>query len=109
MPPEVLVAEVIQKDVQIYGEWVGTTVGYVDAQIRARIQGYLMSRQYTEGSVVKANDLLFIIDPRPYQSALEQLKANSTGRKRPIKRACLTSSETPLLRQKAPFGTAWAT
>ena len=51
MPPEVLVAEVVQKDVPIYGEWVGTTVGYVDAQIRARIQGYLISRQYTEGSV----------------------------------------------------------
>ena len=49
-PPEVLVSEVIQKDVPIYGEWVGTTVGYVDAQIRARIQGYLLSRKYTEGS-----------------------------------------------------------
>ncbi|MGB5056662.1 MAG: efflux RND transporter periplasmic adaptor subunit, partial [Nitrospirales bacterium] len=75
MPPEVLVAEVIQKDVPIYGEWVGTTVGYVDAQIRARIQGYLISRQYTEGSVVKANDLLFKIDPRPYKAALDQAKA----------------------------------
>ena len=75
MPPEVLVAEVIQKDVPIYGEWVGTTVGYVNAQIRARIQGYLMSRQYTEGSVVKANDLLFKIDPRPYKAALDQAKA----------------------------------
>ncbi|GJL68406.1 MAG: MexE family multidrug efflux RND transporter periplasmic adaptor subunit [Nitrospirales bacterium] len=74
-PPEVLVAEVIQKDVPIYGEWVGTTVGYVDAQIRARIQGYLLSRQYTEGSVVKTNDLLFKIDPRPYQAALDQAKA----------------------------------
>ncbi len=75
MPPEVLVAEVVQKDVPIYGEWVGTTVGYVDAQIRARIQGYLISRQYTEGSVVKANDLLFKIDPRPYKAALDQVKA----------------------------------
>jgi RND family efflux transporter MFP subunit len=75
MPPEVVVAEVIQKDVPIYGEWVGTTAGYVDAQIRARIQGYLLSLGYTEGSVVKANDLLFKIDPRPYQAALDQAKA----------------------------------
>ncbi len=75
MPPEVVVAEVIQKDVPIYGEWVGTTAGYVDAQIRARIQGYLLSLGYTEGSVVKAHDLLFKIDPRPYQAALDQAKA----------------------------------
>jgi membrane fusion protein (multidrug efflux system) len=75
MPPEVVVAEVIQKDVPIYGEWVGTTVGYVDAQIRARIQGYLLALSYTEGSVVKANDLLFKIDPRPYKAALDQAKA----------------------------------
>lgn len=75
MPPVVVVAEVIQKDVPIYGEWVGTTAGYVDAQIRARIQGYLLSLGYTEGSVVKAHDLLFKIDPRPYQAALDQAKA----------------------------------
>ncbi len=71
--PEVLVVEVVQKDVPIYQEWVGTTAGYVDAQIRARVQGYLLSRQYTEGSFVKAGDLLFQIDPRPYQAAFDQV------------------------------------
>ena len=71
-PPEVLVTEVVQKDVPVYREWVGTTTGYVDAQIRARVQGYLLSREYTEGSVVKAGALLFQIDPRPYQAALDQ-------------------------------------
>lgn len=102
MPPEVIVAEVIQKDVPIYGEWVGTTVGYVDAQIRARIQGYLMSRQYTEGSVVKANDLLFKIDPRPYQAALDQLKAELTRAEAAYKKSLLdVKRNTPLAAEGA--------
>ena len=71
-PPEVLVSEVVQRDVPIYNEWVGTTDGNINAQIRARVQGYLQSRNYTEGSVVRAGDLMFTIDPRPYQAALEQ-------------------------------------
>jgi membrane fusion protein (multidrug efflux system) len=75
-PPEVQVTEVVQKDVPIYSEWVGTTVGYVTAQIRARITGYLMSQNYTEGSFVKTGDLLFRIDPRPYQAVVDQDEAN---------------------------------
>src|SRR5262245_29077175 len=75
-PPEVLVTQVVQKDVPIYSEWVGTTVGYVTAQVRARITGYLMSQNYTEGSFVKTGDLLFRIDPRPYQATVDQDKAN---------------------------------
>ncbi len=71
-PPDVLVTEVVQKDVPVYREWVGTTAGNVDAQIRARVQGYLLSRQYSEGSVVKAGALLFQIDRRQYQAALDQ-------------------------------------
>jgi hypothetical protein len=58
-PPEVQVTQVVEKDVPIYSEWVGTTVGYVTAQVRARITGYLMSQNYTEGSFVKTGDLLF--------------------------------------------------
>ena len=73
-PPDVLVADVLQKDVPIYAEWVGTTDGNVNAQIRARVQGYLQSRNYTEGTLVRAGDLLFTIDPRPYQAALDQAK-----------------------------------
>ena len=75
-PPEVQVTQVVQQDVPIYSEWVGTTVGYVTAQIRARISGYLMSQHYTEGAFVKAGDLLFRIDPRPYQAAVDQDEAN---------------------------------
>ncbi len=102
MPPEVVVAGVIQKDVPIYGEWVGTTVGYVDAQIRARIQGYLMSRNYTEGSVVKANDLLFKIDPRPYQAALDQTKAELARAGAAYKKSLLdVKRNTPLAAEGA--------
>jgi membrane fusion protein (multidrug efflux system) len=75
-PPEpVKVAPVVQKDVPIYGEWVGTTVGYVTAQIRAQVSGYLVSQNYREGALVKTGDLMFQIDPRPYQSAADQAKA----------------------------------
>ena len=102
MPPEVLVAEVIQQDVPIYGEWVGTTVGYVDAQIRARIQGYLLSRHYTEGSVVKAKDLLFKIDPRPYQASLDQAKAELARAGAAYKKSLLdVKRNTPLAAEGA--------
>src|SRR5262249_50233770 len=73
-PPEVLVTEVAQQDVPIYSEWLGTTDGSINAQIRARVQGYLQSRDYREGTFVKAGDLLFTIDPRQYQAALDQTK-----------------------------------
>ena len=73
-PPEVLVAAVMQRDVPIYSEWLGTTDGAINAQIRARVQGYLQQRLYREGTFVKAGDLLFSIDPRPYQAALDQAK-----------------------------------
>jgi membrane fusion protein, multidrug efflux system len=74
-PPAVQVQPVVEKDVPIYGEWVGTTVGYVTAQISARVSGYLVSQNYKEGTRVKAGDLLFDIDPRPYQIAAEQARA----------------------------------
>ncbi len=75
-PPEpVKVAPVVQRDVPIYAEWVGTTIGYVTAQIRARVSGYLISQNYKEGTVVKAGALLFQIDPRQYQNAVNQAKA----------------------------------
>ncbi len=73
--PVVKVEPVVEKDVPVYGEWVGTTVGYVTAQISARVSGYLVSQNYKEGTRVKAGDLLFEIDPRPYQIAAEQAQA----------------------------------
>jgi membrane fusion protein (multidrug efflux system) len=71
-PAEVYVIDVVQKDVPIFQEWVGTADGNINAQVRARVQGYLQQRPYTEGSKVRAGDLLFAIDARPYQAALDQ-------------------------------------
>jgi membrane fusion protein (multidrug efflux system) len=75
-PPEVVVATVIQQDVPIYSEWLGTTDGAINAQIRSRVQGYLQSRDYREGLFVKTGDLLFTIDPRPYQAAFDQARGD---------------------------------
>ncbi|HXJ37553.1 MAG TPA: efflux RND transporter periplasmic adaptor subunit [Candidatus Eisenbacteria bacterium] len=75
-PPEVLVIDVAQRDVPVYGEWVGTTDGYINAQIRAKVQGYLLTKAYQEGSLVKAGDVLFQLDPRQYQAALDEAKGD---------------------------------
>src|ERR1700719_60615 len=71
-PPDVLVAQVEQKDVAIYGEWIGTLAGQVNANVQAQVTGYLLKRNYQEGSLVSKGQLLFEIDPRPFQAALEQ-------------------------------------
>src|SRR6266704_5429900 len=73
--PAVETEPVIEQDVPIYGEWVGTTVGYVTAQIRARVSGYLMRQNYKEGMLVKTGDVLFEIDPRTYEFAERQARA----------------------------------
>ena len=71
-PPDVPVVDVAQRDVPIFSEAVGTTDGSINAQIRARVQGYLQTRDYKEGSMVHTGDLLFTIDARPYQAALDE-------------------------------------
>ena len=71
----VKVASVIEEDVPISSEWVGTLVGYINAQIRARVAGHLVSKNYKEGSLVKTGDLLFQVDPRPFQAAADQTDA----------------------------------
>ena len=68
----VTVVRVVQSDVPVTGEWVGTLDGYVNAQIQPQANGYLVSQNYREGSVVEKNQVLFQIDPRPFQAALEQ-------------------------------------
>jgi RND family efflux transporter MFP subunit len=75
-PPEVLVTPVIQKDVPIYTEWVGTTVGFVNAKVMPRVQGYLLKQDYKDGANVKTGELLFEIDDRPYKAALDQALGN---------------------------------
>jgi membrane fusion protein, multidrug efflux system len=71
-PVEVEVVQVQQQDVPIYSEWVGTTDGMVNAEIKAQVTGYLLRQDYKEGSLVKKGQLLFEIDPRPFQAALDQ-------------------------------------
>jgi len=71
-PPDVEVAQVEQKDVTLYSEWIGTLDGFVNADVRAQVTGYLLRQDYKEGDFVKAGDLLFEIDPRPFQAALDQ-------------------------------------
>ena len=70
-PPEVEVVAVEQRDVPIYSEWIGTLDGFVNADIKAQVSGYLLEQSYSEGSFVKKGQLLFQIDPRPFQAALE--------------------------------------
>ena len=74
-PPVVEVASVVKKDVPIYGEWIGTLNGYVNAQIQPQVTGYLIKQDYREGSLVHKGDVLFEIDPRPFQALLDQAKA----------------------------------
>ena len=71
-PPEVQVVRVEQRDVPVYREWIGTLDGMVNAAIRAEVTGYLLSQKYAEGSFVRKGQLLFEIDPRPFQAALDQ-------------------------------------
>ncbi len=100
--PEVLVTEVQRKDVPVIVEGIGTTAGVVDAQIRAKIQGYLVSRNYIEGSFVKAGDLLFKIDARPYQASFDQLKAELARAEAAYKKTQLdVARDTPLAKQGA--------
>ena len=71
-PLDVQVAKVEQRDVPVYSEWIGTTDGSVNAEIKAQVTGYLLRQDYKEGSFVKRGELLFEIDPKPFQAAFEQ-------------------------------------
>lgn len=74
-PPEVEVMTVIQKDVPIYGEWVASLDGLVNATIQAQVQGYLIRQNYKEGDYVTKGALLFEIDPRPFQTTVDETHA----------------------------------
>lgn len=71
-PPDVGVSAVQQKTVPIYGNWVASLEGFVTANIQPQVSGYLIHQNYREGSYVRKGDVLFEIDPRPFQAALEQ-------------------------------------
>jgi RND family efflux transporter MFP subunit len=72
--PDVEVVQVQQKNVPIYGEWIGTLDGFTNADVRAQVTGYLLRQAYQEGTLVKKGQLLFEIDPRPFQAALDQAR-----------------------------------
>ena len=81
-PPDVAVVKVEQKDVPIWREWIGTLDGLVNAQIKPQVTGYLLRQNYTDGAFVKKGQLLFEIDPRTFQAAVDQAKgqlANAEG------------------------------
>jgi membrane fusion protein (multidrug efflux system) len=80
-PPDVNVAEASKQDVQVTKEWVGSMDGSVNAVIRAQVQGYLTKQLYTEGQYVKKGQVLFQIDPRTFQAAVEQARADAAQKK----------------------------
>jgi multidrug efflux pump subunit AcrA (membrane-fusion protein) len=84
-PPEVLVTEVVQKEVPVFRQWVGTVNGVENAEVRARTEGYLTTISYQQGGYVKKGDVLFQIDSRPFVAALDQAKASW----RRLKQLCL--------------------
>jgi membrane fusion protein (multidrug efflux system) len=101
-PPQVVVTPAVQRDAPIYREWIGTTQGDVNADIRPKVEGYLLHRNYQEGSFVQRGQLLFEIDPRQFDAQLKQAEANLAQAK-----ANLAKSEhdvqryEPLAAQKA--------
>src|SRR6186713_135114 len=75
-PPEVYVAPVVQQDVPVYLDLVGQTQGFQDVDIRARVEGFLETVNFREGSFVRKGELLYTIDPKPLQATLSQAKAD---------------------------------
>jgi membrane fusion protein (multidrug efflux system) len=77
LPPQiVLTMDVVSKNETVYNEWIGTLTGSVNASIRAQVGGYLIKQDYQEGTAVKTGQVLFEIDPRPYQATLDQAKGD---------------------------------
>jgi membrane fusion protein, multidrug efflux system len=78
-PPEVIVSHPLKKEVTQYLEFTGTTAALEFVEIRARVEGWLDSLHFTPGSQVKKGDLLFVIDPRPFQARVDQYEASMKG------------------------------
>lgn len=74
--PEVLTVPARTENVPIYGEWVGTTAGFVNAQIRPKVEGYLLKQIYRNGAVVQKDELMFEIDPRQFQAQVESARGD---------------------------------
>ncbi|HQR44710.1 MAG TPA: efflux RND transporter periplasmic adaptor subunit [Thermoanaerobaculia bacterium] len=101
-PPVVEVAPVIQKDVSITSEWISTLDGFVNAEIRSQVTGYLLKQAYRDGALVKKGELLFEIDPRQFQAAVDQAKGTLAQYKATLANAKTTVARyRPLAAQKA--------
>lgn len=94
--------EVIQKDVPIYSEWVGTTVGFVNAKVMPQVQGYLLKQAYQDGAFVTAGQLLFEIDDRSYKAALDEALGDLARQRATLRKYQLdVARDTPLAAQGA--------
>jgi RND family efflux transporter MFP subunit len=101
-PPGVEVATVIQRDTPIYSDWVATLDGYVNAEIQPRVAGYIVKQNYKEGALVRKGDVLFEIDPRPLNAALDQAKAQLAQAEAQLGKASLdVERDTPLAEARA--------
>ena len=101
-PPEVQVITVEPTNVPIHEEWIATLDGFVNAQIRAQVTGYLMKQNYAEGSRIRQGDLLFEIDPRPFQAVLDQALARQAQDEAQLGKAELDVKRyTPLAHEEA--------
>jgi len=101
-PAEVEVVSVVQKDVPIYGEWVATLDGYVNAQIQPQVTGYIVDQTYKEGSFVRKGQILFQIDTRPFQALLDQTKAQLAQAEAQSGKTQLdVDRDTPLAKERA--------
>lgn len=99
---EVLIAQPIQRDVPLQREWVATLDGYVNAEIRPQVSGYIISQNYKEGGAVSKGQVLFEIDPRPFQAKLDSAKAELARAEADLGRTALdVERDTPLAEQKA--------
>ena len=100
--PEVEVATVETRDVPIYGEWVATLDGYVNAEIRPQVSGYIIKQNYKEGSLVHEGQVLFEIDPRPFQATLDRAKGDLAQAQAQLGKATLdVERDTPLAEGRA--------
>ncbi|MGA9390113.1 MAG: efflux RND transporter periplasmic adaptor subunit, partial [Candidatus Sulfotelmatobacter sp.] len=100
--PEVLVATPVQQDVPVHGEWVAMLDGYVNAEIRPQVSGYIISQNYKEGSVVRKGQVLFEIDPRPFQATLDHAKGDLAQAEALLAKSNIdVERDTPLAEKKA--------
>jgi membrane fusion protein (multidrug efflux system) len=101
-PTPVGVVKAIQMDVPVHAEWVATLEGYVNAQIQPQVSGYLISQNYKEGSYVHKGEVLFEIDPRPFQAALDQAKGQLAQARAQLYLADVNvKRDTPLVKERA--------